>query len=634
MGFKCRAMPKINSAIILFLLSLLFFTVGCLDNNSKPQITSFTPSSGKAGDTVTITGKHFSTTAADNTVKFNGTTATVTSATSTQIVTAVPAGATTGPITVTVKNKTATSSSNFTVTGLPTITSFTPASGLVSDPVTITGTNFSTTAANNTVKFNGTTATVTSATATQIVTSVPTGATTGTISVTVNGYTATSSSSFTVVFPPTITSFTPGSGLVGATVTITGTNFSTTATNNTVKFNGTTTNVTSATATQIVTSVPTGATTGKITVTVGGNTATSSTDFTVTVIAGEVPTVAGFYNDGGNDMPCYWTGGTDITPIINADVTRDAYAYSPAVTYNGTVYTAGYYYTYISQYYYGYRACYWEGQTRIDLTTLDDSIDARAYAIAVDGGTVYVAGFYNDGTKEIPCYWTRPAGGSLTRTTLSGDSVLSYKYARAMTITVDGGTVYVAGFYYDSTAGHETACYWRGNTRQELTFPDGTWDSYANSITVSNGTVYIAGQYYLNATNYNRNIGCYWTNPVAGGTPSRQDVDTVGNDSAYPYSITVSDGTVYMAGSHWNLSLGDVPCYWIGTALTNLTVPSSSYGEAGIIVISGGTIYTAGYYYGSDDISVPCYWTGTVRTNLPKPSSAEDSGVQSPGLEW
>jgi hypothetical protein len=84
----------------------------------------------------------------------------------------------------------------------PTITGFSPTSGQVGDSVTITGTNFSATAANNTVKFNGTTAVVTSSTATQIVTSVPTGATTGTITVTVSGSTATSSGSFTVTVTP------------------------------------------------------------------------------------------------------------------------------------------------------------------------------------------------------------------------------------------------------------------------------------------------------------------------------------------------------------------------------------------------------------------------------------------------
>jgi hypothetical protein len=78
------------------------------------------------------------------------------------------------------------------------ITSFSPAYGQVGTTVTITGTNFSTTPANNTVSFNGTAALVASSTSTQIVTTVPQGATTGPISVTVGGYQATSASNFTV----------------------------------------------------------------------------------------------------------------------------------------------------------------------------------------------------------------------------------------------------------------------------------------------------------------------------------------------------------------------------------------------------------------------------------------------------
>jgi ribosomal protein L21E len=174
---------------------------------------------------------------------------------------------------------------SFTPTLAPTITGFTPAQAVVGTSVTITGTNFSTTSGLNTVKFNGVTATVTSATTTELQTTVPAGATTGKITVEVNNLTATSSTDFTVTLSanaPSITSFTPAQAIIGTSVTITGTNFSATAANNTVKFNGVTATVTSATATQIQTTVPVGATTGKITVEVNGETAISSTDFTVT----------------------------------------------------------------------------------------------------------------------------------------------------------------------------------------------------------------------------------------------------------------------------------------------------------------------------------------------------------------
>ena len=66
-----------------------------------PTITSIDPAAGKVGSTVTITGIDFSATPEDNVVSFNGVQATVTSSTSTSITTTVPAGASTGNVTVT-----------------------------------------------------------------------------------------------------------------------------------------------------------------------------------------------------------------------------------------------------------------------------------------------------------------------------------------------------------------------------------------------------------------------------------------------------------------------------------------------------------------------------------------------------
>lgn len=250
-----------------------------------PTLVSFSPTSGPIGTAVNLVGTNFGPTPADNAVLFNTTTAVVTANTSTSIDTSVPAGATSGKIKVTAYCTTLTSVADFTITGNPTITSFTPTSGPVGATVTVNGTNFSTTPANNVVKFNGTTAVVTTSTTTKITTSVPVGATTGRITVVVgSSATATSATNFTVTASPapTITGFTPASGPQGATVTINGTNFSATPSVNDVKFNGVSATVSSSTATTINTVVPVGATTGKITVTIGANTATSANDFTVT----------------------------------------------------------------------------------------------------------------------------------------------------------------------------------------------------------------------------------------------------------------------------------------------------------------------------------------------------------------
>jgi hypothetical protein len=74
------------------------------------SIIDFTPKSGPVGTDVPIYGSGFSTTATQNTVKFNGVVATVASSSATQLNATVPAGATTGPISVTVGTNTVTSS--------------------------------------------------------------------------------------------------------------------------------------------------------------------------------------------------------------------------------------------------------------------------------------------------------------------------------------------------------------------------------------------------------------------------------------------------------------------------------------------------------------------------------------------
>ena len=251
---------------------------------SASTVTSFTPTCGPTGTAVTITGTGFT---GMTDVEFNGVSSTNEAFVNDTTATAsVPGTATTGKIEVITPGADTLSASVFVVgAGLPaapTITSFTPASGPIGTTVTITGTNFGCTTA---VKFNTTTATsFTLNSATSITATVPTGATTGKISVTNTNSTATSATDFTVVPAPTITSFTPTFGPVGTKVKIAGTNFSGTGfTTTTVTFNGVTATKTVDSAIQITATVPSTATTGPIKVTTPGGSATSTTNFTVSV---------------------------------------------------------------------------------------------------------------------------------------------------------------------------------------------------------------------------------------------------------------------------------------------------------------------------------------------------------------
>src|ERR1700688_2113181 len=241
-----------------------------------PSISSLSPTSGAVGASITIAGLNFGSTQGTSTVKFNGTTATVTSWSATSIVATVPNGATTGNVVVMVGGN-ASNGSSFTVVAAPNITSLSPTSGAVGAAVTITGTNFGSTQGTSTVKFNGATATVTSWSATSIATTVPSGATTGNVVVHASGVDS-NGSTFTVF--PSISSLSPTSGAVGASITIAGLNFGSTQGTSTVKFNGTTATVTSWSTTSIVATVPNGATTGNVVVTVGGN-ASNGSSFTV-----------------------------------------------------------------------------------------------------------------------------------------------------------------------------------------------------------------------------------------------------------------------------------------------------------------------------------------------------------------
>ncbi|MBL7859709.1 MAG: VCBS repeat-containing protein [Cyclobacteriaceae bacterium] len=78
---------------------------------------------------------------------------------------------------------------------------------------------------------------------------------------------------------PTITSFSPTSAASGASLTITGTNFSATPANNTVYFGGAKATVTGATATTLTVTVPVGATHRPISVTINSLTAYSPQSF-------------------------------------------------------------------------------------------------------------------------------------------------------------------------------------------------------------------------------------------------------------------------------------------------------------------------------------------------------------------
>jgi uncharacterized repeat protein (TIGR03803 family) len=169
---------------------------GTLKSNRQylviPQITTFTPTSGIVGSSVTING--VSLTQATK-VMIGGKAATFTVNSDIKITATVPAGAKTGQkITITTAGGTATSAAAFTV--VPSITGFSPSSGPVGTSVKISGNSFTGTTA---VTFGGVAATSFQVIKdTEVDAFVPAGAVTGKIAVTTPGGTATTATNFTV----------------------------------------------------------------------------------------------------------------------------------------------------------------------------------------------------------------------------------------------------------------------------------------------------------------------------------------------------------------------------------------------------------------------------------------------------
>ncbi len=312
------------------------------------------------------------------------------------------------------------------------VTGFDPVSGAVGTSVTIDGSGFSATAASNTVRFNGVTAAVTSATTTSLTATVPAGAATGPISVAVGANTATSLSSFTVVsgagrLPPTIVDFTPKIGPAGSSVTVTGTNFDTAAGATRASLSNTLATSSVASASSLSMTVPAKTSSGTIQVSTAAGTATSLVDFIVPPPG--IPQIS-------------------IAASVRANVGQTATVALPTQYKYGLVLVEGYQGSYVS----------------LDLTTftVNPTTATISYTVYAPDNTVFVTGktvSATDRTIHLPVF---PRSGTYTVTFYSGAatatigvqtlsvSSVSPGNARALSTTFAGQSVRVS---YPGTVG-------------------------------------------------------------------------------------------------------------------------------------------------------------------------------------
>lgn len=212
----------------------------------------------------------------------------------------------------------------------PVIENIAPASGAAGDTITVTGVNFSTIMAENDVRINTIKANVINTSATRMRVIIPGQAMSGNITLQIKNSDMATGPKFTYIPPATFTSFAPLAAKMGDTIIIKGTNFSTNLADNVVKVKGVVAKTIAATATQISAVVPTGTGTGRIALSVGAHTVTSSTDL---VIANDIA-----WQDVGftSSISNYNQAATLGNKTIFAGGLKSNYLY---LTTNGTSFT-------------------------------------------------------------------------------------------------------------------------------------------------------------------------------------------------------------------------------------------------------------------------------------------------------
>lgn len=203
------------------------------------------------------------------------------------------------------------------------ITGFTPTEAIEGAEVTISGENFGNSDTDLIVEFGGVKSTILSVSDKSIVATVPEGAISGPIEVSIGARSATSTETFIVIGMPLIASFSPVKGLPGTEVVISGNNFGETTEDIQVTIGESIASITASDETSITIEVPEGAYTGIITVKVDGLVGISSTEFIVP------PTIETF--EPGSALT-----GSEVT------ITGTGFSLSPAdlvVTFNEEIAT-------------------------------------------------------------------------------------------------------------------------------------------------------------------------------------------------------------------------------------------------------------------------------------------------------
>ncbi len=271
-------------------------------------VESVTPSTGGRGTAVEINGSNLD---GVNGLRLGSTQINTYSIVSEgRIVFGIPAGASSGRLTLETDSGDVTALENLTVlssAAAPTISSLSSNSGVESQTITVSGSNLGSTTA---LTLAGVAIDFDIVSRDSLQFQVVAGMNTGKLSLTTDGGTVEARGTFTVLIPLTIESFSPTSAAVGGTVVITGTNF--TSNTSVTFYGGAKASRPSISATQITVKVPRSALSGPITL---SNSLGSSSTLSNFVIAAPAPTISGISPTSARDGATITVNGSNFVNV-------------------------------------------------------------------------------------------------------------------------------------------------------------------------------------------------------------------------------------------------------------------------------------------------------------------------------
>lgn len=300
---------KSKLLLLMCLVGALCFS--CDDDNDFVELIAekMSVSSARMGDQLVISGKGFSTIKEENIVKLNELIIPVEEATTSELKVIIPKGATTGNVTVRVDHQ-EVSLGELKIIEL-IAENLSVSSARVGDQLIITGKGFSAIKDENIVKLNDLTIPVEEATTSELKVIIPEGAKTGKITVVIGNEIVDFGE--LKIIELIAEKLSVSSAKEGDQLIITGKGFSAIKDENIVKLNELTIPVEEATDSELKVTIPKGAKTGNITVTVRDKTV----DFgTFKVLEEQIFVLKTIYDNGGDFIVSIDPESGEETPFI------------------------------------------------------------------------------------------------------------------------------------------------------------------------------------------------------------------------------------------------------------------------------------------------------------------------------